>query len=490
MTAATTDIVKVPLWIAGEAADPASGRYIDKVQRLTGTTVASVAAAARADAERAADAAAQTAPAWAATPPAERRRILEAAAALLVERTESIAATMGREMGAAAGWCHFNAMLAANMLREAAAQVYSTVGQVIPSDVPGLTALAVREPVGVVVGIAPWNAPLILGVRAIAMPLAFGNTVVLKASEETPATHAAIIECLIDAGLPAGAANLVTNSPEDAAEVVDALIAHPAVRVVNFTGSTEVGRIIAEKAGRHLKRAVMELGGKAPFVVLADADLESAAAAASFGAFMNQGQICMSTERIIVDRSVAGEFARLLTERAAKLVVGDPRDPATQLGPLVHEGSVAHVSALVQDAVDHGATVLTGGAADGLFFPPTVLTGVTKAARIYTEESFGPLAPIIEVDGAEEAVEVANDSAYGLSAALFTGDTSRALVLAKKIKSGICHINGATVHDEAQMPFGGLKASGFGRFGSQASLQEFTELRWITVSTEDRHYPI
>ena len=486
----TTDILRVPLRIAGAAADPASGRYFDKIRRLTGETVATVAAAGRADAERAADAAAEAAPGWAATPPAQRRRILESAATLLTERSHDIAAVMGKEMGAASTWCHFNAMLAANMLREAAAQVYSTVGQVIPSDVPGLTATAVREPVGVVVGIAPWNAPLILGVRAVAMPLAFGNTVVLKASEETPATHSAIIECLIDAGLPAGVANLITNAPEDAAEVVDALVTHKAVRVINFTGSTKVGRIIAEKAGRHLKRSVMELGGKAPFIVLKDADLEAAAAAASFGAFMNQGQICMSTERIIVDKAVAAEFSQLLAERAAKLVVGDPEDPATQLGPLVHEASVEHVTALVRDAVDNGATVITGGVADGLYFPATVLTGVTKAARIYTEESFGPLAPIIEVDGAEEAIEVANDSEYGLAAALFTSDVSRGLELARRIQSGICHINGATVHDEAQMPFGGVKSSGFGRFGSAASLEEFTELRWITVSTQERHYPI
>lgn len=486
----TTDIVRVPLRIAGEAADPASGRYFDKIRRLTGETVATVAAAGRTDAERAVDAAAAAAPGWAATPPAQRRKILETAATLLTERSHDIAAVMGKEMGAASAWCHFNAMLAANMLREAAAQVYSTVGQVIPSDVPGLTATAVREPVGVVVGIAPWNAPLILGVRAVAMPLAFGNTVVLKASEETPATHSAIIECLIDAGLPAGVANLITNAPEDAAEVVDALVTHKAVRVINFTGSTKVGRIIAEKAGRHLKRSVMELGGKAPFIVLKDADLEAAAAAASFGAFMNQGQICMSTERIIVDKAVAAEFSQLLAERAAKLVVGDPEDPATQLGPLVHEASVEHVTALVRDAVANGATVLTGGEADGLYFPATVLTGVTKAARIYTEESFGPLAPIIEVDGVEEAIEVSNDSEYGLAAALFTSDVSRGLALARRIQSGICHINGATVHDEAQMPFGGVKSSGFGRFGSAASLEEFTELRWITVSTEERHYPI
>ncbi|UXF67266.1 aldehyde dehydrogenase [Rhodococcus qingshengii] len=490
MTTTETDLVTIPLLIGGASSDPDGGRYIDKTRRLTGTKISRVAAATATDARRAVDAAVDAAPQWAAASPAARRQVLEKAAALLDERSDSISATMGREMGAASSWCHFNVMLAAGMLREAAAQVYSTVGQVIPSNVPGLTALAVREPVGVVVGIAPWNAPIILGVRAIAMPLAYGNTVVLKASEETPATHAAIIECLIDAGIPAGAANLITNAPEDAADVVEALIAHPGVRCVNFTGSTKVGRIIAETAGRHLTRTVLELGGKAPFIVLADADLEAAAAAASFGAFMNQGQICMSTERLIVDSSIAAEFTELLAARARALIVGDPDDQATQLGPLVHENAVRHVEALVADAVEHGATVITGGESDGLYYRPTVLTGVTEHARIYTEESFGPVAPIIEVDGADEAIRVANDSEYGLSAALFTRDVGQALQLAHRIESGICHINGATVHDEAQMPFGGVKASGFGRFGSTAALEEFTELRWITVSSSDRHYPI
>ncbi|MFC9557012.1 aldehyde dehydrogenase [Rhodococcus sp. NPDC056960] len=484
------DVAAVGLHIGGAVSDPVDGRYIVKTQRLTGEEIARVAAAGPADATRAAAAAAAAAPVWAGISPAGRRVVLNRAADLLDERGAEISATMGREMGAAAAWCGFNVMLGANMLREAAAQVYATVGQVIPSDVPGLTALAERRPLGVVVGIAPWNAPIILGVRAIAMPLAFGNTVVLKASEETPVTHAAIVQCLVDAGAPAGAVNLITNAADDAAEVVDALIAHPAVRCVNFTGSTRVGRIIGETAGRHLTRSVLELGGKAPFVVLADADLDEAAAAASFGAFMNQGQICMSTERLIVDKAVADRFADKLTERARALVVGDPQDPGTHLGPLVHEAAVAHVDALVTDAVAHGATVLTGGTADGLFYPPTVLTGVGPDARIYTEESFGPVAPIIVVDGVDDAVRVANDSEYGLSAAVFTADVDHGLRVAHRIESGICHVNGATVHDEAHMPFGGVKASGYGRFGSAASLEEFTELRWVTVSSEHRHYPI
>jgi acyl-CoA reductase-like NAD-dependent aldehyde dehydrogenase len=385
----------------------------------------------------------------------------------------------------------FNCSLAAGMLREAAAQAYGLIGEVIPSDVPGLLAMGVRQPAGVVCGIAPWNAPVILGTRAVATPLAYGNTVVLKASEECPRTHAAIASALEDAGMPPGVVNLIVNEPADAAEVVEALIAHPAVRRINFTGSTRVGRIIAEKAGAHLKRVLLELGGKAPLIVLPDADLDAAAAAANFGAFMHQGQICMSTERIVADQSVVGDFARKLAERAGALVVGDPRDPETQIGPVVNEGSLRRISELVEDARGKGAEVLAGGSADGLLFAPTVLSGVTPEMRIYGEESFGPVVSIVPVDGVDEAVRVANDTDYGLSAAVFGQDVPRAFDVARRIESGICHVNGTTVHDEPQMPFGGVKASGFGRFGGRAALDEFTELRWITVGgPQGRHYPI
>jgi benzaldehyde dehydrogenase (NAD) len=350
--------------------------------------------------------------------------------------------------------------------------------------------MAVRQPAGVVVGIAPWNAPVILGTRAVATPIAYGNTVVLKASEICPRTHAAIARVLTDAGLPDGVINLITNDTADAADVVDELIAHPAVRRINFTGSTGVGRIIAEKAGRHLKRVLLELGGKAPMVVLADADLERAAAAASFGAFFHQGQICMSTERIVVDRAVAQPFAERLAEKATALPVGDPRDSATAIGPLINASALERVSGLVADAREHGAQILAGGEADGPCFPPTVIAGVTPEMRVYGEESFGPLLAVIEVDGPDEAVTVANDTEYGLSSAIFSENVAAALELAQRIQSGICHVNDATVHDEPQMPFGGVKASGWGRFGGRAALEEFTELRWITVQEQPRHYPI
>jgi benzaldehyde dehydrogenase (NAD) len=331
---------------------------------------------------------------------------------------------------------------------------------------------------------------VILGTRAVATPLAYGNTVVLKASEQSPRTHAAIARVLQDAGLPDGVVNFVSNAPEDAAGVVEELIAHPSTRRINFTGSTRVGRIIAEQAGRHLKKVLLELGGKAPLIVLADADLDRAVAAAHFGAFMHQGQICMSTERIVVDRSLAGEFAARLTERAKGLRIGDPRDPETTIGPLINRDAVQRVGELVRDAADRGADVMTGGEAEGPCFQPTVLYGVTPEMRIYGEESFGPIASIVAVDGVDEAIRVANDTEYGLAAAVFSRDVPAALELAQRIESGICHVNDATIHDEPQMPFGGVKASGFGRFGGRAALDEFTDLRWITVQESERHYPI
>ncbi|GHF34656.1 benzaldehyde dehydrogenase (NAD) [Amycolatopsis bartoniae] len=480
----------VRLLVGGEWKPSASGATITTTQATTGETVARVAAATGEDVDRAVEAAAAAADTWAATTPGQRRDVLEEAARVLAGRGDDITALMSREMGAASGWCRFNLHVAVGMLREAAAQTYSAVGEVIPSDVPGLTALGVRQPAGVTVGIAPWNAPLILGVRAVAMPLAYGNPVILKASEQTPGTHAEIARALHDAGVPAGAIGLVTNDAADAPAIVERLVAHPAVRRVNFTGSTRVGRIIGELAGKHLKRVLLELGGKAPMLVLRDADLDAAVDAAVFGAFMNQGQICMSTERIVVAAEVLDEFTRRLAARAGALKIGDAADPGTEIGPMVHEQACAHVEALIEDATGKGARLLAGGARNGLFFEPTVLRGVTPEMRIYHEESFGPVASVIEAGSEDDAVAIANDTRYGLSSAVFSTDVARALELAKRIRSGICHINGATVHDEPQMPFGGVGDSGFGRFGSRAALEEFTELRWLTIQAGSRHYPI
>ncbi|MBY6708646.1 aldehyde dehydrogenase [Rhodococcus sp. BP-241] len=490
MTLTEVAVRTTHLFIGGRQVDAEGGRSFDTVEALTGTPIARVAAASVADVDKAVTAAAEAFADWSSRPPSARRAVLSTAARLMRERADELVAMMSREMGATLPWCRFNVHVATTMLDEAAAQAYSAVGEVIPSDVPGLTALGVRQPVGVVVGIAPWNAPLILGVRSVVWPLVWGNTVVLKSSEQTPCTQAAIVEILHEAGAPTGVVNLISNAPEDGPAIVEALVAHPHVTRVNFTGSSRVGRIIGELGGRHLTRVLLELGGKAPFLVLPDADLEEAAAAASFGAFMNQGEICMSTERIVVLRDVADEFSALLSARAGRLVVGPPSDAASQVGPLVHSAAVDHVVALIDDARAKGADILTGGSADGLFVAPTVVRGVTPAMRIYDEESFGPVVSIIEVDSVDEAVAVANDTEYGLSAAVFGRDAAAALDVASRIRSGICHINGATVHDEAQMPFGGVGASGWGRFGSRAALDEFTDLRWITIQSGSRHYPI
>src|SRR2546423_12206145 len=317
-------------------------------------------------------------PQWSAMAPSERGSLLQRASELLMERRAAVGALVTEETTGALGWGMFNVQLGAGMLAYYANHADATAEeQEIPSHIPGKRAKAVRQPVGVVVGIAPWNAPVILGVRAVAAPLAYGNTVVLKASEQCPRTHAAVVNALTDAGIPAGAINLVTNDPSDAAEVVEELIAHPAVRRVSFTGSARVGRAVAETGGRHLKRVLLELGGKAPLVVLADADLERAVAAANFGAFMQQGQICMSTERIVIDRSVADEFAHKLAERAGSLKVGDPREQETQIGPLVNEDALTRVTEQVEDAVSKGANVVAGGKAAGACLEPTVLMGGT-----------------------------------------------------------------------------------------------------------------
>jgi benzaldehyde dehydrogenase (NAD) len=452
--------------------------------------VATIApAATAADAVAAVDAAARAFPAWSATGPSERRALLMKAAHALEAKADAFALAVAAETGGSALWAGFNVHLAAGMLLEAAALTTQISGEVIPSDVPGSLAMAVRQPAGVVLGMAPWNAPIILGVRAVAVPLACGNTVVMKGSELCPATHGLIAEALQDAGLPPGVVNFVTNAPSDAPLVVEAMIAHPAVRRVNFTGSTRVGKIIASMCAKYLKPVVLELGGKAPLVILDDADIDAAVNAAAFGAFANSGQICMSTERIIVDSKIADEFVTRLATKAKSLPLGDPRKGPVVLGSVVDMTTVERCNGLIDDALAKGANLVCGGKADSTLMPATLLDHVTPEMRIFSQESFGPVKPIVRVNGLEEAIACANDSEYGLSAAVFGRDVGRAMNVAGRIQSGICHVNGPTVHDEAQMPFGGVKASGYGRFGGKAGIHEFTELRWITVQTTPRHYP-
>lgn len=463
----------------------------ERINPLTG------AVASQAEAMQPSDIPAMTARAgeafaqWAATGPNARRAVLMKAAAALEARADAFVEAMMGEIGATKGWALFNLGLAASMVREAAALTTQISGEVIPSDKPGCVAMALREPVGVILGIAPWNAPIILGVRAIAVPLACGNAVILKASEQCPRTHALIIEAFAEAGFPEGVVQVVTNAPKDAGDVVGALIDAPQVKRINFTGSTAVGRIIAKRAAEHLKPCLLELGGKAPLIVLDDADLDEAVKAAAFGAFMNQGQICMSTERIIVVDAVADAFAEKFKAKVASMAVGDPREGTTPLGAVVDAKTVAHCQSLIDDALGKGAQLLTGGeTTQNVLMPAHVVSGVTQDMKLFRDESFGPVVGVIRARDEAHAIEIANDTEYGLSAAVFTRDTARGLRVARQIKSGICHVNGPTVHDEAQMPFGGVGASGYGRFGGKAGIDSFTELRWITMETQPGHFPI
>jgi acyl-CoA reductase-like NAD-dependent aldehyde dehydrogenase len=469
-------------WIAGEG-----GTFEDR-DPFTGEVVALVPSGTRGEAARAIDAAHAAFPAWSQSVPAERQRIFLRAADVLEGQLEEVVGLLARETGASFGFGMFQLGFVPNLLRQAAALAYAPLGQVIPTDHPGEMAMGLRKPVGVVGAIAPWNAALILSARSIAAPLALGNTVVLKPSELSPVVGGLIWgEIFAEAGLPPGVLNIVTHAPGEAAPIGDELVENKAVRRINFTGSTETGRRLAEACGRQLKRVVLELGGHNPLIVLADADLDYAVNASIFGAFLHQGQICMSSRRIFVERPVAEEFTSRLAEKAKTLKVGDPNEHDTIIGPLITASALSMVKGRVDDAVANGAKVLAGGEAVGPCYQATVLTDVPQGSEFAQHETFGPVVAVETVDSAEEAVARANATSYGLSAGIFTGDTNRGFALAQQLDSGIAHVNDQSVGDEPQMPFGGVKDSGFGRFGGQAVIDEFTELRWITVQGGSGH---
>jgi acyl-CoA reductase-like NAD-dependent aldehyde dehydrogenase len=474
--------------IGGQDVAALDGATFDRRDPVTGEVATTAPAGKPADALAAVKAAAEAFPAWSKTSPAARRALLMKAADELEAMAPEIIATTTSETGATGMWIGFNCMTAAGMLREAGAITTQITGEIIPANKPGTLAMAQRKPLGVCVGIAPWNAPVILGARAVATAVACGNTAILKASEMCPATHLAIGEAFRRAGMPDGVVNVLTNAPEDAAEVVEALIAAPEVRHINFTGSTGVGRIIAQKAAGYLKPVLLELGGKAPLIILDDADVEAAVNGAAFGAFMNQGQICMSTERIIVHEDIADEFIAAFAAKANALPAGNPRDQVV-LGALVTPEAAEKMDHIIADATAKGGTVIAGGKRDGSIVEATLIDHTSPDMTIYAKESFGPVKPIIRVKSDEEAIAVANDTEYGLSAAVYSRDIQRAMAVADQIESGICHINGPTVADEAQMPFGGVKDSGYGRFGGKAGIDSFTSVRWVTIEDPHQHFP-
>jgi acyl-CoA reductase-like NAD-dependent aldehyde dehydrogenase len=481
---------EVKQFIGGAWTGAAGGETWDDKDPYTGETVAVVPAGGGDDAMRAIDAAEAAFEAWAATTPAVRQGIFLKAADILESRRDEVVSLLARETGCTFGFGMFQMGFVPGLFRQAAATPYQPIGTVIPSDT-GAFAMGIRKPVGVVAAIAPWNAALILSARSIAAPLALGNTVVLKPSEWSPWVGGLLWgEIFAEAGLPDGVLNVVTHAPGKAGPIGDAFVSHPAVRRINFTGSTETGRRLAEAAGRHLKRVVLELGGYNPVIVLADADLEYAVNATAFGAFLHQGQICMSARKVLVERAIADEFTEKLAAKAQTLKAGDPKEHDTIIGPLINEDALAMVKGRVDDAVQKGAKVLAGGEAAGSnVYRATVLADVPADSEFASHETFGPVLAVEVVDDADAAVERANATTYGLSAGIITSDVDRGLALAQRIESGIVHVNDQPVGDEPQMPFGGVKDSGWGRFGGQAAMDEFTELRWITVKGEGHPFP-
>ncbi|GAA4866316.1 aldehyde dehydrogenase family protein [Saccharopolyspora rosea] len=474
--------VERQLLIGGQARPGETGRTEQDINPYTGEVFATVAAASPADATAAVDAAAAAFPEWSRTDVGTRRSIFLRAADLVEERTEEAVALMAAEVGGTRPWAMFNAALAANVLRDAAGVITAPRGEVLSGSSPGEWGFALRQPAGVVAAFAPWNAPLILGARSFAVALAVGNTAVVKPSEDAPvASGLFLADVLREAGLPDGVLNVVTNAREDAAEVGGALIADRRVRRVNFTGSTGVGRTIGVEAAKHLKPAVLELGGKNSILVLDDADLDYAVNAVTFGAFMNAGQICMSADRVLVPRALQREFTERFAAKVAELPVGDPGKPDTVIGPVIGERSAQRIAALVDDALAQGAVAHCGGTApEGAVYRPTVLSGVTPDQRIYSEEIFGPVTTVLGYDSEDEAIEIMNDTPYGLTAGVITEDTGRGWSVAQRVQTGIFHINDQSVGDEPQAPFGGVKDSGYGRFGGAHGVDAFTETRWIT----------
>lgn len=469
------------LLINGRALPTAAGTTYDRRDPMSDTIITRAAAGHAGDAVRAADAAAAAFPGWSATGAADRAAILRGAARLLAERSDEGVAIAGEELGSSETWTRFNISIGCGMLRQAA-DLCGRIGDADAGEGPGGRRYRLRRvPAGVVLGIAPWNAPVALAVRALAAPLACGNTVVVKGSELCPKTHEWVLSTVCDAGLPPGALNYITNAPDQAAAVVEALIGHPAIRRVNFTGSTRVGREIALIAARHLKRCLLELSGKGTMIVLADADLDAAARAAVHGAFFNQGQVCMSTERIVVEEPVADAFRTRFVEATRALQPGQGEPAGGGLGAMIDAQAVLRVRGLIEDAVGRGAVLVEGGEVFDTTMRPAILDHVSPSMRIFTEEAFGPVASIIRVLDAEEAVSVANDTDFGLVGSVFSNDLDRAVGLLERLETGIGHVNGSTVFDDPQMPFGGMKASGYGRFGGLEALAEFTEVQWISV---------
>lgn len=476
------------MFINGQWADSLDGATYEEYSPYTGQVFAKVAAGSAKDALRAIDAAQTAFPMWSAVPPAEKRKLLLKAADILERRANEVVDILANEVGATRPFAMFQSHNSPEFIREAASQVHRVTGKIIPAELPGAMGMVWRQPVGVVGSISPWNAPLLLSLRAIVFAIAYGNTVVLKPSNYSAVAGGVVIaQVFEEAGFPAGVLNVVTNGPGKSKEIGDVFTSDKRVRRISFTGSTEAGRQLAVQCAQNLKKICLELGGNCPLIILNDADIDYAVNAACFGRFMHNGQVCMNTKRIIVEKGIADEFIKKFTEKVSSLTYGDPTDPKNIVGPLVNKDQLDKLEKQVNHAIEQGAKLLYGGKHEGLVYQPSVII-TTPEMDIFYEEIFGPVANIVVAQDEEDALRLANDTDYGLSAGIITKDTIKALNIAERIEAGCTHINDSTLHDEPHAPLGGMKDSGWGKNGMEA-LEEFTEIRWVTLQKTPRQYP-
>jgi vanillin dehydrogenase len=455
----------------------------------TGEVFAEVADADMSVTKKAIEAAKNASKKWAGTPHFVRAKMLNKVADIIERRIPDIVNMLMDETGAWIGIAKFQAAGNPDFWRAGAALAYQVNGEILPSDF-GKVSLVTREPLGVVTVITPWNVPLLLAARTCGGILAVGNTVVLKPSEESPVSGGLFLaEVFEEAGVPPGVFNVITCSRENVVEVGDEIVVNPAVKAVCFTGSALIGKMIGAKCGQHLKKSSLELGGKDALIVMDDADMNKAVESATFGAFMHQGQICMGTRRVFVDKKVVDEFRTRFIKNVNSLGSGDVRAMNKPIGPLINQKQLEKMIAQVEDAKSKGATILTGGNHKDLFFEPTVIEGVTKNMDVFEKETFGPITTLSTYETIEEALEKVNEIDSGLSAAIITQNEEKGLELARKIESGMCHINCNTINDEPHAPFGGAKNSGLGRYGGKATIEAFTTTRWLTIEKGGRAFP-
>jgi acyl-CoA reductase-like NAD-dependent aldehyde dehydrogenase len=471
-------LLSTQLWIGGEFRAATGAAVMLDRRPEDDAPYAEVAQASTNDVDLAVSAANTAFSSYRGTTPGQREAWLCKAAELLEQRAAQFVEVLIDEIGSPIAKAQFEIKYAIAHLRAAAGIPRRVAGQTLPSDVPGRFSMSVREPLGVFACITPFNVPLIKAMKQCTGPLATANTVVLLASEEAPVLAIRVAELFRDAGFPAGAFNVLTGIGHD---IGDTLVTHPKLKAVNFTGSTRVGRHLSALCGEHKKRALLELGGKNPLIILRDADLEAAVQGAVFSMFLYQGQACMAASRIIVEAPLFDAFLARFKAAAAHLGRGDLRDPKTMIGPIISPRQRDRIRRHVEDAVTHGAKLEVGGTWDGNRCMPTILTNVNPSMVCYQEETFGPVTAVYRVDSADEALKIANDTPYGLSAAVYTQNLNEALRLARSIHAGMVHINAPTLHDEPQAPFGGIGDSGMGREGAVTDIDHCTEWKWVTI---------